>query len=75
MIANLNGPFIGGKTPNQADAFLATMLYWSHNALECGLSLLPQAPTVHSKRLASAIGHGVPATLGATTELEGVLQK
>ena len=44
VIANLNGPFIGGKTPNQADAFLATMLYWSHNALECGLSPLPQAP-------------------------------
>jgi len=44
VIANLNSPFIGGEIPNQADAFLATMLYWSHNALECGLSPLPQAP-------------------------------
>ena len=44
VIANLNSQFIGGEIPNQADAFLATMLYWSHNALECGLSPLPQAP-------------------------------
>ena len=44
LISKLNGPFVGGKSPNLADAYLVTMLFWAHNALECGLMPVPQAP-------------------------------
>jgi glutathione S-transferase len=44
VLSALPGPFLGGDSPAEPDAFMATMLFWCHNALECGLSVLPQAP-------------------------------
>ena len=46
VLCSLPGPgvFLGGEAPDQADAFMGTMLFWCHNALESGLSPVPQAP-------------------------------
>ena len=44
MIASLDGGFVGGDKPSLADAYMATMIFWTHNALESGLSPVPQAP-------------------------------
>jgi glutathione S-transferase len=44
MVSPLPGHFVGGDKPNQADAFMATMLFFSHNLLESGMSPVPQAP-------------------------------
>jgi len=44
VLSALPGRFLGGESPAQPDAFMATMLVWCHNALACGLSIMPQAP-------------------------------
>lgn len=36
--------WFGGSRPNRADAEMAVIAHWLHNALESGLSLLPVAP-------------------------------
>ena len=46
MLCSLPGPgvFLGGEAPDQADAFMCTMLFFCINALESGLSPVPRAP-------------------------------
>ena len=55
VCVSLDGQFIGGESPCQADCFLVTMLYFANSYVNVGFGALPQMPCTLAEAGAPAL--------------------